>query len=242
MNLKFRICQNGPGKYRIDNYMDSFKPDLTILPSAQKKIWNKLTIVPGNFVLYGGTAVALQLGHRSSIDFDFFSSDPFDNDHLCQSISSLGSFEIIQSQINTLTIIITAEHEPVKISFFGGFKNGRIAPPLITDDRKIWVASLWDLMGHKLKVILQRVEAKDYIDIACLLNSGLSLEKGLSCVLTLWPHAPVQEIVRALIYFQEGDFSGLSDFNRQTLIKACSSLSFQNVEKYPLNSQRLSVY
>ncbi|WP_045212574.1 nucleotidyl transferase AbiEii/AbiGii toxin family protein [Desulfonatronovibrio magnus] len=222
--------------------MDSFKPYLSILPPAQKSIWNELTIVPGNFVLYGGTAIALQLGHRSSIDFDFFSSDSFENDHLCQAMSSLGSFEIIQSRKNTLTLIITAEYEPVKLSFFGGFENGRINPPIVTDDRILRVASLEDLMGHKLKVILQRVEAKDYIDIACLLNSGLSLEKGLSCVLALWPHAPIQEIVRALTYFQEGDFSELNDLHRQTLIKACSSISFQNVVKYPLNSRKLSDY
>lgn len=157
-------------------------------------------------------------------------------------MSSLGSFEIIQSRKNTLTLIITAEHEPVKLSFFGGFENGRINPPLTTDDRILRVASLEDLMGHKLKVILQRVEAKDYIDIACVLNSGLSLEKGLSCVLTLWPHAPIQEIVRALTYFQEGNFSELNDLSRQTLIKACSSLSFQNIVKYPLNSRKLSDY
>ncbi len=222
--------------------MDSFKPHLSILPPAQKKIWNKLTIVPKNFVLYGGTAVALQLGHRSSIDFDFFSSDPFDNDNLCKVLSSLGTYEVIQSQKNTLTLIVTVEHEPVKLSFFGGLENGRINPPLNTDDKIVWVASLEDLLGHKLKVILQRVEAKDYIDIACLLNSGLSLEKGLSCVLTLWPLAPIQEIVRALTYFQEGDFSELSDLNRQILIEACSKISFQNVVKYPLSSQRLSVY
>ncbi|MFN2267952.1 MAG: nucleotidyl transferase AbiEii/AbiGii toxin family protein [Desulfonatronovibrio sp.] len=199
-------------------------------------------MIPKNFVLYGGTAVALQLGHRSSIDFDFFSSDPFDNDALCKVLSSLGSYEVIQSQKNTLTLIVTDEYEPVKISFFGGVENGRINQPLITDDEIVWVASLEDLLGHKLKVILQRVEAKDYIDIACLLNSGLSLDKGLSWVLTLWPFAPIQEIVRALTYFQEGDFSELSDSNRQTLIKACSNVSFQNIVEYPLNSQRLSVY
>lgn len=242
MNLTYRICQNGPGKYRVSNYMDSFKPDLSILPPAQKNIWSRLTIIPRNFVLYGGTAVALHLGHRSSIDFDFFSSDPLDNDHLCQVMSSLGSYEIIQSQKNTLTLIVTAENEPVKLSFFGGIENGRVNPPQITEDKIMWIASLEDLMGHKLKVVLQRVEAKDYIDIACLLNSGISLETGLSCVLTLWPHAPIQEIVRALTYFQEGDFSELSDLNRQTLTRACSNVSFQNVVKYPLNSQRLSVY
>ena len=55
---------------------DWFEPRIDILPPAQKEIWSQLAPAPGlSFVLYGGTAVALQLGHRTSIDFDFFKSD-----------------------------------------------------------------------------------------------------------------------------------------------------------------------
>jgi len=45
---------------------------LDILPPAQRKIWDALSALPSEFVLYGGTAIALQLGHRQSVDFDFF--------------------------------------------------------------------------------------------------------------------------------------------------------------------------
>ena len=89
--------------------------------------------------------------------------------------------------------------------------------------------------------ILQRVEAKDYIDIAFLLKSGLSLELGLSCVLSFWPHAPIQEIVRALTYFQEGDFFELSEADKQMLINACSNISYRNVARLPLDSHTLSI-
>lgn len=221
--------------------MNSFRPDLSVLPPAQKTIWNRLTSVPEDFVLYGGTAIALQLGHRSSIYFDFFSSDHVDSDHLYSVISSiLGPLEIIQSRQNTLSMIAYSE-DPVKLSFFWGIKTGRVKPPRITEDNGMQVASLPDLFGHKLKTILQRVEAKDYIDIACLLKSGLPLELGLSCVLSFWPHAPIQEIVRALAYFQEGDFSELSKGDKQVLIKACSNISYSNVARLPLDSHVLSV-
>ncbi len=222
--------------------MDSFRPELSILPPAQKKIWSKLASIPKNFVLYGGTAIALQLGHRPSIDFDFFSSDPADSDHLSDVVSSfIGPFDIIQSRQNTLSII-TSGVDPVRLSFFWGIQTGRVKPPLITDDEIVLVASLLDLFGHKLKTVLQRVEAKDYIDIACLLKSGLSLEQGLSCALSFWPHVPVQEIVRALTYFQEGDFSQLSEMDKQILIKACSGISYNNITKYPLDSHALSIF
>ncbi len=221
--------------------MNSFKPDLSVLPPAQKKIWEKLINIPKNYVLYGGTAIAVQLGHRSSIDFDFFSSDPVDSDHLFGIVSFFsGACEIIQSRQNTLSIIISSD-EPVKLSFFGGIKTGRVIPPMITYDKTLLVASLLDLFGHKLKTVLQRVEAKDYIDIACLLKSGLSLEQGLSCVLSFWPEAPIQEIVRALTYFQEGDFSQLSESDKQTIIKACSTISYNSITKYPLDSHALSI-
>ncbi len=222
--------------------MNSFRPDLSVLPLAQKKIWSKLANIPKNFVLYGGTAIALQLGHRSSIDFDFFSSDPVDSDYLYAFVSSfLGPLEITQSRQNTLSII-TSSDGPVKLSFFWGVETGRVKPPLITEENTMLVASLLDLFGHKLKTVLQRVEAKDYIDTAFLLKSGLSLEQGLSCVLSFWPHAPIQEIVRALTYFQEGDFSELSEADKQMLIKACSNISYLNIVRLPLDSHSLSTY
>jgi hypothetical protein len=52
----------------------SLEPKTEILPKAQREIWPLLAPAPKfSFVLYGGTAVALYLGHRISIDFDFFS-------------------------------------------------------------------------------------------------------------------------------------------------------------------------
>src|SRR6185295_15501668 len=50
-----------------------FDARLDILPAAQREIWPNLSPAPGlSFVLYGGTAIALFLGHRQSVDFDFF--------------------------------------------------------------------------------------------------------------------------------------------------------------------------
>jgi hypothetical protein len=59
-----------------------FDPRLEILPESQLRLWPELDTVPSNFILYGGTGLALQLGHRASEDFDFFSSSGFEPDHL----------------------------------------------------------------------------------------------------------------------------------------------------------------
>ena len=52
------------------------KPRLDILPFEQRRLWPNLSEVPKHFVLYGGTAIALRLGARQSVDFDFFTERP----------------------------------------------------------------------------------------------------------------------------------------------------------------------
>ena len=56
----------------------SFEPRLDILPESQLGLWPEPDAVPPDFVLYGGTGLALRTGHRFSEDFDFFSSSAFD--------------------------------------------------------------------------------------------------------------------------------------------------------------------
>ena len=58
------------------------KPRLDILSPEQKRLWPELSQVPGHFVLYGGTAIALRLGGRQSVDFDFFTNQPVSADVL----------------------------------------------------------------------------------------------------------------------------------------------------------------
>lgn len=60
----------------------TFEPRLDILPESQRRLWPELDAIPSDFVLYGGTGIALQLGHRISEDFDFFSSSSFDAERL----------------------------------------------------------------------------------------------------------------------------------------------------------------
>jgi len=55
--------------------MQAFLPHLDVLPAAQRRLWGELAAVPEGFVLYGGTALALHLGHRKSLAFDFFGNN-----------------------------------------------------------------------------------------------------------------------------------------------------------------------
>jgi IS1 family transposase/transposase-like protein len=61
-------------KTQFDGLTMLLEPKTGILPEAQKKIWPCFQDMSKDFVLYGGTAVALRYGHRTSVDFDFFTS------------------------------------------------------------------------------------------------------------------------------------------------------------------------
>ena len=76
---------------------DPFDPRIEILPMAQREIWPQLAPAPDlSFVLYGGTAVALQLGHRVSIDFDFFRAEPLEKARIEASFQFVRNAQTIQ--------------------------------------------------------------------------------------------------------------------------------------------------
>ncbi len=158
-----------------------------ILPPAQLEIWNQLTDTPSNFVLYGGTAIALYLGHRESVDFDFFSHQRFNPNELLQKISYLQGGEVLQNISSTLTVSVPCEkyNSNVKFSFFGVELN-QVFPPLKAQDNKINIASMTDLFGMKCATVCQRAETKDYIDIDAIMKSGMSLEKGLAAAQAIY--------------------------------------------------------
>jgi hypothetical protein len=180
-------------------------PRLDVLPAAQRALWSKLADVARfPFVLYGGTAVALYLAHRESVDFDFFSHRPFQPDELFDSYSFLQGAEVLQSEPNTLTVVTSGSAtDNVKISFFGGLKFGRLQRPKKTSDGVMMIASPEDLLSHKLKTLLQRVELKDYLDIDALLQNGLSLTAGLGGASSLFAAFAPQECLKALTYFED---------------------------------------
>lgn len=197
-------------------------PRLDILPAAQRTLWPQLAAVGrDSFALYGGTAVALYLGHRESVDFDFFAHRSFQPDELLGRYPFLREAEVLQSQPNTLTVV-TAGREAggVKISFFGGLAFGRLAQLRRTPDGVMKVASPDDLLAHKLKTLLQRVETKDYVDVDALLRSGLNLSSGLAGARLLFPAFAPQECLKALTYFEDEALRDLPPHLEERLLSA----------------------
>src|SRR3954451_23197768 len=93
-------------------------PKLGILPAAQREIWSSLApALRLNFVLYGGTAVALHLGHRESLDFDFFRSGPLNKDQIRAAFGFVEGAAILQDMPDTLVVLAQMSSGFVKVSF-----------------------------------------------------------------------------------------------------------------------------
>ena len=170
-------------------------------------------------MLYGGTAVALHLGHCVSVDFDFFSSAPLDKAKVRSSFAFMNGAIILQDSENTLVASAAMPSGPVKISFFGAIGFGRINDPLRTDDSVLLVASLEDLLATKLKSILDRAEAKDYVDISAMLSAGVSLERALAGFAKMYDSDPAHPL-KAIGFFKDGDLPSLAKRDRDVLCAA----------------------
>lgn len=197
-----------------------FDPKLSILTAAQREIWPQLApMLRMGFVLYGGTAIALQLGHRESEDFDFFRSEQLEKDRIRAEFGFVRDAAILQDAPDTLVVLAEMPSGSVKLSFFGGISFGHANDPLRTSDGTLLVASLDDLMATKLKAILDRAEAKDYQDIAAMIAAGASLPTGLSAFRQMFSGEPAQ-VLRAIGYFNDGDLNKLSTADRNILTDA----------------------
>jgi len=210
-----------------------FEPKLEVLPDAQRALWAELAAIPTEFVLCGGTAIALQLGHRQSIDFDFFGSRAFDPAQLYSTVPPLIGSTVLQQAANTLTCRVERA-DPVIVSFFGVPTLRRVAAPLIAHDNRLRIATLLGLAGMKAAVVQQRAEAKDYIDLHALLEAGIGLPAALAAARVIYGERfNPQLTLKALSFFGDGDLPSLPTSVRERIIGAVRSV---NLDRLPVLS------
>ena len=202
----------------------AFPLKVEILPPAQRRLWDAGLTVPEEFVLYGGTALALRLGHRESVDFDFFSATPFRPAELLPRMALAANAVLLQSEPNTLTFRITLPDGDVKFSFFGGIHWSPVRPAVRLPNG-VALASLEDLYATKLAVIIQRSESKDYLDIAALIDQGMDLAYGLACARAFYGADFNTALpLKALCWFGDGDLALLSGAVRHLLTTAVQAV------------------
>jgi hypothetical protein len=207
-----------------------FTPRLDILPLPQRRLWDELAGVPPEFVLYGGTAIALHLGHRQSIDFDFFGDRAFDPTRLVSEVPFMADALITQREPNTLTGIVDRDGD-VKVSFFGVPNIRRLVPPHAAPDNRLKVASLLDLAGTKASVVQARAEARDYIDMDALMTSGgIDLPTALAAGRAIYgPQFNPEITLKALSFFDDGNLRRLPDALKGRLATAAREVDLDRL-------------
>jgi hypothetical protein len=199
-------------------------PHVSIMPAAQAQLWPSLADVPEDFVLYGGTALALRLGHRASADFDFFSPEPFVPTDLLVDLAWLGRVTVNEAAPSSL--VVTTE-DGVNLAFFGAMALQSVAEPSIVEANGIVVASLFDLAGTKAKALLDRAEWRDYADIAALLRAGITLPEIIGYAVTIFEPIiafPAAVFLRSLAWFEDGTVRDLPGDIQRELEAAVASV------------------
>lgn len=176
---------------------------LQTLPDNVQSLLRRLGTLPtvSDFYLAGGSALALHLGHRISVDLDFFTpQEDYEQEPLIQDLRRAGHLAIRQQRPGTLNALL----EGTQVSFF-------VYPyPVLEEFQDLWgvrVAGVLDLAMMKLAAIGQRGRKRDFIDLYFICQSGYSLRSLLARMPEKFPKVeyPSYHLLRALVYFQDAE-------------------------------------
>ena len=144
------------------------------------------------YILCGGTALAMQIGHRKSEDLDFMmwrisKTEKPEVDwnaiekELNEKIGEIENFNMLGfDQVEFLV-------KGVKFSFFVSDNYSPVSSP-VDYFGNIRLADIEFIMAMKMEVMLRRMKFRDYYDIYCILQEGYSIHKGMDKALSLSRH------------------------------------------------------
>lgn len=154
-----------------------------------------------NFFLAGGTALALYLGHRISVDLDLFTDLKFDSNALFEDLKRSYSITSCSLSTNSLGMFIQTKKNDVKVDFI------RHSYPLLNPVQHfgdIRLFSIEDLAAMKLNAIANRGAKKDFFDIVALLDH-FSLPQLLQFFEEKYTQLNCFTVLKSLIYFDDAD-------------------------------------
>ena len=162
-------------------------------------ILKNITAIPelSGFNLAGGTSLALQIGHRLSVDLDFFGDRPFETQEILDLLKPIGQVRMLSQSKNILILNV----EGVKVDFV----NYRY--PLIKEIVQIEglrLLDLPDIAAMKLAAIAGRVRKKDFIDIYFLLKK-YSLAQFFEFYNAKYEDGSILMVSRSITYFDDAD-------------------------------------
>ncbi len=172
-----------------------------ILSKSQHELFPLVKRFSSQFGLVGGTAIALHLGHRQSIDFDLFSNKPFDNAHIRKIIVKTNSIDrVVFDEEGQYTVLIngvrfTFLEYPFQLSFHRNAPGGIRLPDLLT------------LAAMKAYALGRRAKWKDYVDMYFIIKK-YGLNRVTARARSIFVKEFNEKVFRTqLSYFDDIDFS-----------------------------------
>lgn len=159
----------------------------------------KLMLLPQlkGFALAGGTSLALQIGHRVSVDLDFFGNRPFDIEELLELLREIAHVKPLKMSKNILIL----DMEGVKVDFVN-YRYPLLKSVIVIDDLRL--LSLEDIEAMKLAAIAGRGRKRDFTDLYFLLKH-FTLADIISFYNQKYNDGSKMMIVRSLSYFEDAD-------------------------------------
>lgn len=177
----------------------TFHPE--VLPGAQAELLKRLGPMANaeGFYLAGGTALAIQLGHRQSVDFDWFRAESFDPLVLRTRFEGL-PIDVSQTAADTLHGSVAG----VAVTFLG-YRYPLLQPAIVWPEFGIRLASFEDLACMKLAAIAQRGARKDFVDLYAIGATGRTLAAMLQLFQQKYSIRDVGHVLVALSYFDDAE-------------------------------------
>lgn len=173
---------------------------LEILDRKRQKLLTALLPYLKDYILGGGTALALQLNHRKSFDFDFFSSSPLPRNLLENIAKTVSIYNVSVDTADELTFFTTGG---IKVSFI--YYPFSSAFPNITLQNGLKMFGIKDIAIKKAYAIGRRGEYRDYFDLYIILKNGLiDLAELISLTKKIYGSIFEEKIfLTQLVYFKD---------------------------------------
>lgn len=170
-----------------------------ILDKDRINVLPDLSFLKERFYLAGGTGLALQLGHRDSVDFDFFTKENFNTFDLYKELLEIFGQENISKTLEEKNTLYVVLNRNIKLSFFS---YPYLLLETLIKEEFLSIAGIIDIGCMKLSAVVGRAVEKDYIDLYFILKK-ISLSELLSKAKEKMPDLDRNLILKSLVYFDD---------------------------------------
>ncbi|GAX90831.1 nucleotidyl transferase AbiEii/AbiGii toxin family protein [Effusibacillus lacus] len=178
--------------------------------------------------LAGGTALALLLGHRESIDFDWFSPNHFSSAEIEKTLSEIGSLLVTESKSGTFHGLL----DNIQVTWLR-YPHPLLEPLISTPDVPgLLLASIPDIGSMKLIAASQRGARKDFIDLYAIEKSGIPISTLIQRLPEKFPDVKMNyyHIVKSLTYFDDAE--------REPMPRILTKTEWVNVKEFFISIQK----